>query len=191
AVLTGQIDVNGTSGPVSLSSRNLPAGVSASINPPVVTAGGFATVTVTTDISTAPGSYTLEFIGADGSGQGLTRLPLSIAATNANAGFFLTASPQDEQILAGDNTSYNIGVSVPGGTVPQLVFSVSSNLPGVTGAITPANNNPGTFLLQVSTSLAVGDNAGLITVTATGPDGSQSIDVKLETSAPPPPPDPS
>lgn len=190
-VLTGQIDVNGTSGPVSLSARNLPAGVTASINPPVVTAGGFATVTVTTDTSTVPGSYTLEFIGADASGQSLTRLPLSIAPTNANAGFFLTASPFDEQILAGANTSYNIDVSAPGGTIPQLVFSVSSNLQGVTGAIIPANNNPSTFLLQVSTSLSVGDNAGIITVTATGPDGSQSINVNLETSTPPPPPDPS
>jgi hypothetical protein len=133
----------------------------------------------------------LEFVGADASGESLTRLPLSIAPTNTNAGFFLTASPLDEQILAGANTSYNIGVSAPGGTVLQLVFSVSSNLQGVTGAITPANNNPSTFLLQVSTSLSVGDSAGLITITATGPDGNQSINVNLETSTPPPPPAPS
>jgi len=189
AVLTGQIDVNGTSGPVSLSSRNLPAGVATSISPPIVNGGGFASVTVTTDTSTVPGGYTLEFIGADGSGQSLTRLPLSIAPTNANAGFFLTASPLDAQILAGNSTNYNIGVSAPGGTIPQLVFSVSSSLQGVTAAITPANNNPGTFLLQVSTSLSAGDSAGVITVTATGPDGSQSISVNLETSTPPPPDD--
>ncbi|HKD82182.1 MAG TPA: hypothetical protein VKH81_20995 [Candidatus Angelobacter sp.] len=187
AVLTGQIDVNGTSGPVSLSARSLPPGVTASINPPVVTAGGFAAVTVTTDIATTPGSYTLEFVGADNSGQSLTRLPLSIAPTNASAGFFLATSPVDAQILAGNSTNYNIGVSAPGGTIPQLVFSVSSNLPDVTGAITNANNNPSTFLLEVSTSLSVGDNAGVITVTATGPDGSQSISVNLETSTPPPP----
>lgn len=191
AVLTGQIDVNGTSGPVSLTSRDLPPGVTASINPPIVNGGGSATVTVTTDTSTVPGSYTLEFIGTDSSGQSLTRLPLSIAPTNANAGFFLAASPMDEQILAGNNTNYNIVVNAPGGTIPQLVFSVSSNLPGVTGAVTNVNNNPSTFLLQVSTSLSVGDSAGLITVTATGPDGSQSINVNLETSTPPPPPDPS
>jgi hypothetical protein len=190
AVLAGQIEVTGTAGPVSLSARNLPAGVTASINPPIVVAGSAAAVTVTTNVSTVPGSYTLEFVGADNSGERLTHLPLSIAPTNANAGFFLSASPVDEQILAGATTSYNIGVSAPGGTIPSLVFSVSSSIPGVTGAIIPANNSPATFLLQVSTSLSVGDTAGVITVTAIGPDGSQSINVNLETSTPPPP-DPS
>jgi hypothetical protein len=193
AVLIGQIEVNGTSGPVSLSARDLPANVTVSINPPVVMGGGAANVTVTTDVATIPGSYTLEFLGADNSGESLTHFPLSIAPTNANAGFFLSASPVDEQIPAGASTSYNLGVSAPGGTIPSLVFSVSSNIPGVTGAVIPANNNPATFLLQVSTSLSVGDNVGIITVTATGPDGSQSITVNLETSVPlpPDPPDPS
>lgn len=193
AVLTGQIDVDGPAAAVSLSTSNLPAGITVSINPPVVTGSHAAQVTVTTDVSTPPGSYTLEFIGADNSGQRSTSLPLTIAPTNANAGFFLTANPVDQQILVGSSASYNIGISAPGGTIPQLVFSVGSSISGVTGAILPANNNPATFVLQVSTSLSAGGAAGIITVTATGPDGSQSINVNLETSVPPPPeppPDP-
>lgn len=195
AVLTGQIGVDGTAGAVSLSAANLPAGVTVSINPPVVAAGHAALVTVTTDVSTIPGSYMLQFTGTDSSGQRSTSFPLTIAPTNANAGFFLTATPVDQQILAGAGTGYNIGINTPGGTIPPLVFSVSSSVSGITGAVVPANNNPATFLLQVSTSLSVESGSGVITVSATGPDGSQSINVNLETSVPPPPdlppPDPS
>ena len=180
--VTGQIIVVGlfgTPGTVNLSAGGLPAGITATFRPSTVIGAGSSTITIATDTSMTPGDFNLTINGADASGQNLATIPLTVVPTNAAAGFFLSASPLTEFIHPGDSAFFNVNVSAPGGTIPALTFTVFSSESGVDAIIFPTGKAPGAYGLQISTSNFVPTSTALITVIATGPNGSQSIKVTL------------
>jgi len=180
--VTGQILVVGlfaTPGTVNLSASGLPAGITATFSPSTVVGAGSSTITIATNTSMAPGDFNLTINGVDASGQNLTTIPFTVVPGNASAGFFLSASPLTEFIRAGDSAFFNVNVSAPGGTIPQVTFTVSSSESGVDGIIFPTGKAPGAYGLQISTSPFVPTSTALITLIATGPNGSQTIKVSL------------
>ncbi|MGW1052188.1 carbohydrate binding domain-containing protein [Streptomyces sp. NPDC002521] len=95
ATATATVKTSVTSGgaqPVDLSVSGAPSGVTASLSPSSVTAGGTATLTVKTAASTAPGTYTLTVTGTSGSTRHGSALTLTVngsggTAVLANGGF--------------------------------------------------------------------------------------------------------
>ncbi|WP_369362495.1 carbohydrate binding domain-containing protein [Streptomyces sp. CG4] len=95
ATATATVKTSVTSGgaqPVDLSVSGAPSGVTASLSPSSVTAGGTATLTVKTAASTAPGTYTLTVTGTAGSTRHGSALTLTVngsggTAVLANGGF--------------------------------------------------------------------------------------------------------
>jgi hypothetical protein len=172
--------VLGTLQPVSLSVvSGLPPGASASFSP--ATLGGpvtSSTITVTTTTSLVPGIYQLVVQGADSSGIQTTQVPFSVISGNPSAGFSLAAVPDDHEVQPGGSASYTIIVSNNAGPVPPVTFTLTGGpLNGAMG-ITPLGNNA--YLLSVSTDPLDDESIASVVVTATGPNGSQQIEVSLE-----------
>lgn len=182
--VTGQLTVTGlfaTPGTVNLSATGLPPQTTASFSPSTVTGAGASTMNIATSTSTATGGYTLTIQGVDASGENITTLPLTVVPGNPNAGIFLSASPLIEDIRSGESAGFNIGLSASGGTLPPVTFSLDVQPPdlAVTASIFPSGNGPGSYFLSISTSPLVPTTGVNITVTATGPNGSQSINVTV------------
>lgn len=184
----GVSGLQGTPGTVSLSASGQPAGMTVTFNPATVTGVGASTVTIATSNSILPDSYIFNIDGVDASGTNQTTIQIAVVPGNPGAGFFLSASPINQFVIAGGGVLYNINVNAPGGTIPPLTFTVTVDHAGVTGDVfKPAGTDPGFYQLAVSTDADLLDSGATITVTATGPNGSQSIDVGLAISAAPTP----
>lgn len=172
--------VLGTLGSVSLSVvSGLPPGASASFSP--ATLGGpvtSSTITISTTTSLASGIYQLVVQGADSSGIQTVQVPFNVISGNPSAGFFLAAVPDDHEVQPGGSASYTIIVSNNAGPVPPVTFTLSGGPLNGSMGITPLGGN--TFLLSVSTDPLDDESIASVLITATGPDGTQQIEVSLE-----------
>lgn len=180
--ITGQISVDGlfaTPGTVNLSVSALPAGVTATVTPNVITGGGLTTLNIFTTPTVTPGGYSLTVNGIDASGQNLVQIPFTVAPGTAAAGFFLSASPLSALINPGESAFFNIQESAPG-TLPPLTFQVSGLPSGASFNVFPTGKRPGLFGLSISTSPFTSRGAASVTVTAIGPNGSESLNVILD-----------
>ncbi|HEY6971911.1 MAG TPA: hypothetical protein VJA94_22055 [Candidatus Angelobacter sp.] len=157
----------------------LPPGASASFNP--TTLGGsvtLSTMTISTTTSLAPGFYQLGVQGADPSGIQIAQVPFRVISGNPSAGFFLAAVPDQLEVQAGGQAFYTIIVSNNAGPVPAVTFSVAGLPLNSAAAITPIGGNA--FQLSVSTDPLSDQSVADILITATGPSGTQQIDVALQ-----------
>ena len=134
-------------------------------------------MTITTTTSIAPGSYQLSVQGADASGPQTAQVPFSVVAGNPSAGFFLAAVPNQAEVQAGSQAIYTIIVSNNAGPVPAVTFSVAGLPLNASAAITGAGS---VFQLTVSTDPLGAQSVSDISITATGPGGTQQIDVSLQ-----------
>jgi autotransporter-associated beta strand protein len=83
-----RLDVfNGYAGTTTLSAVGLPAGATATFNPPTLTGAGFSTMTVTNTDSAPPGNYELQVTGIGGGVTNLATVGFTII--NATAGFLV------------------------------------------------------------------------------------------------------
>jgi len=172
--------VLGALGSVNLSVvSGLPPGASASFNPnPLGGAVTSSTMTISTTTSVAPGLYQVGVQGADSSGIQTAQVPFRVLAGNPSAGFFLAAVPDQIEVQAGGQARYTIVVSNNGGQVPLVTFSVAGLPLNASAQITPIG--PNVFQLSVSTDPLGGQSVSDIAITATGPGGTQQIDVSLQ-----------
>ena len=170
----------GALGSVNLSvTSGLPPGASASFNPD--TLGGAvtsSTMTITTTTSLASGIYQLSVQGADSSGIQTAQVPFQVISGNPSAGFFLAAVPDQVEIQAGGEALYTIIVSNNAGPVPPVTFSVAGLPLNASAQIAPLGTN--VFQLSVSTDPLSSQSVSDISITATGPGGTQQIDVSLQ-----------
>jgi hypothetical protein len=95
-----------------------------------------------------------------------------------SAGFFLAAVPDDHEVDPGGSASYTIIVSNNAGPVPPVTFTLSGGPLNGSMGITPLGNNA--FLLSVSTDPLDDESITSVIITATGPSGTQQIEVSLE-----------
>ena len=173
--------VLGTLGTVTLSVvSGLPPGASASFSPATLGGGVTgSTMTITTTTSLVPGIYQLTLQGQDASGIQTAQVPFIVISGNPSAGFFLAAVPDELEVHAsGGQAISTIIVSNNAGPVPSVMFSLSSSA-NVSASLTPLGAN--FFQLSVSSADPLSDAAvGEVLITATGPDGTQQIDVSVQ-----------
>jgi hypothetical protein len=173
--------VLGTLGSVSLSVvSGLPPGASASFSPATLGGGVTAsTMTIITTTSLVPGIYQLTIQGQDASGIQTAQIPFIVISGNPSAGFFLAAVPDELEVHAsGGQAASTIIVSNNAGPVPPVTFSLSSSA-NVSASLTAFGGN--FFQLTVSSADPLSDAAvGEVLITATGPDGTQQIDVSVQ-----------
>jgi hypothetical protein len=157
----------------------LPPGASASFSP--ATLGGpvtASTMTIRTTTSLAPGIYQLVVQGADSSGIQTAQVPFQVFSGNPSAGFFLAAVPDEQEVQPGGQASYTIIVSNNAGPVPPVTFTLTGGPLNGSMGITPLGGN--TYLLSVSTDPLDDERIASVLITATGPNGTQQIEVSLQ-----------
>jgi hypothetical protein len=120
----------------------------------------------------------------DASGTNFTTIPILVAPGNPAAGFFLTVSPFDQTIGTGGNVTFAIEAMATNGTLPPLTFTTSSNVSGVDANVVPANEGLGTFDLDIAVSSSVESSDASVSVTANGPNGSQTVTVHVTINLP-------
>ncbi len=173
--------VLGALGSVSLSVvSGLPAGTSASFSPGVIGGGVTSSImTITTTTSVVPGIYQLTVQGQDASGIQTAQVPFIIISGNPSAGFFLAAVPDELEVHASGGSAFStIIVSNNAGPVPPVTLTLSTSA-NVSALLTPLGANM--FRLSVSSADPLSKAAvGEVLITATGPGGTQQIDVSVQ-----------
>lgn len=173
----------GTLPPVTLSvTSGLPAGASASFAPNTLSgATTSATMTISTSTTLAPGNYQLTVQGQDASGSQSVQIPVTVVSGNPSAGFFISSVPNTREVQAGATATYTILISNHAGPVPSITLRVDGLPLNSSATIVPGG--PNVFQVIVSTDPLSPGTVSDITITATGPGGSQQIDVFLQVDA--------
>ncbi|HTS38219.1 MAG TPA: hypothetical protein VMH04_21275 [Candidatus Solibacter sp.] len=162
---------NGFTGNISLSASGLPAGMTASFNPSAINSSGSSTLSISTNNSVAPGTYTLTLSGANGSLSHSQTVGVTVTQNNPPPDFSISASPGAQTITAGNSTSFTISVGAIGG-FSGVVGLLESGMPaGMTVGCSPSSiTGSGNCTLTVSTSSSTA--AGTYTLNITGTSGT-------------------
>jgi hypothetical protein len=115
---------SGTAQSVALTVSGAPSGVTASVSPASVTAGGNATLSIATTAATAPGTYTLTVTGKAGTTTHTAAYTLTVTGSTSGC----TAAPwSSSAVYVGGNTvSYN-------GHTWKAKWWTTGETPGTTG----------------------------------------------------------
>jgi hypothetical protein len=189
ATLTGTLTVSpvvGTPGTVNLSLLSPPpSGITVNLSSSAIAGGnGTATITIAINLSVAPNNYEIDIQGADSSGTQTASIVLAVGATNPTAGFFISVTPPDNAVTAGETTTYTLNVLPNSGPVPSVTVSVGG-LPDGASSVVSQGSTPGTFIITITTDSTESTTQSDFTITVTGPGGSQSLTVELDVNQPP------
>ena len=154
----------GFTGQVTLGVSGLPSGANGSFSPNPTTTS--ATLAVTTNTSTLPGTYTLTITGVSGS---LTHTTTVSLVVNGPPDFTLGASPSVQMVTEGGATNYNVSISATGGFTSQVTLGVSGLPNGANGSFSP---NPTTTSATLAVTTSTSTLPGTYTLTITGVSGS-------------------
>ena len=115
--------LNGFTGTVSLVAHGLPSGATAGFSPPTVSGSGSSTLTVSTSVSTLPGTYTLTVVGTSGSLSHSTTVTLTVQSSSVSGVQVSLSSFYNRIGIVTDGDSFATGLDNNG-------FAYSSNLLG-------------------------------------------------------------
>ncbi len=158
----------GFTGSVALSASGLPAGVTASFNPPSTT-GNASSLTLAASNTAATGPATVTITGAGG---GLTRgIPISLTVNAPpTPDFTLSANPTSLTINQGASGTSAVTITRTGGFTGSVAFSASGLPSGVTASFNPTSTtgNSSALTLTASSAATLGAATGAITGTGGG-----------------------
>jgi uncharacterized membrane protein len=168
AYTVGVTSLNGFADNVALSLTGLPTAVgTATFSPQVVAGAGSSQLSVTTLSTAAGGSYPLTITGTGGGKSHTATVTLVVSPRD----FSLSISPSTVTISRRQTATYNIGVSVIGGSVGNVTLSISGRPAGSTAVFSPNPvGSPGSSTLTVKTTSST--PRGTYTLKVTGSAGS-------------------
>jgi pseudomonalisin len=175
---------NGFTSPVIFSAGGIPAGVTLTFSPSMLTAPGSATLTIATLSTTVPGTYTVTITGT---AAGLTRTtPVTIIVTAAPS-FTLQSNAATLSVTAGSAAALTLTTASVSGFKSAITLSVSGLPKGVTAAFSPATiaspgNGSSTLKFTAATSVVAGTCN--LTVSAAGAGVSKTLPVTLTVTVP-------
>ncbi|MFI5530951.1 glycosyl hydrolase family 18 protein [Kitasatospora sp. NPDC051853] len=171
---------SGSAQNVALTVTGAPAGVTASVSPSSVTAGGSAMLSVSTTAATAPGSYPLTVTGTGASGTHSATYTLTVTGGQPGNDFSLAVSPAAGSVQAGASTTAALSTAVTSGSAQSLALTVTGAPAGVTATVNPGTVNAGSgATLSVATTAATVPGSYVLTVKATGASGSHTATYTL------------
>ncbi|HEV2664382.1 MAG TPA: glycoside hydrolase family 9 protein [Blastocatellia bacterium] len=151
---------------VALSAGGLPAGVTATFNPPSTTGNASSlTLAVSSTATTGPATVTVT-----GAGGGLTHsIPISLTVNAPpTPDFTLSASPASLAINQGASGASTITITRAGGFTSSVALSASGLPSGVTASFNPASATGNSSALTLTASSAATLGSATVTITGTG-----------------------
>jgi len=163
--------IDGFAGTVQFSASGLPAGTTATFNPPTVTGSGSTTATITTSSSTPNGSYSITLTGTSGSLVHAGAVALNVGPSGTNFADF-TGSLQSTYTTTtpGGTGSLNMQIIPLNGFTSDVSMSVSGLPAGATAAFNPTvvTGGSGWTVLSVTTASSTPTATYPLVITATG-----------------------
>ncbi|UFP94202.1 RHS repeat-associated core domain-containing protein [Gloeobacter morelensis] len=150
-------------GPVELSVNGLPSGALASIAP-YPTTGNSSTLTITTDSSTAAGTWPLTINGT-ASGASVASASASLTV-NPPPNVVLSATPASSTVFQGSTATYTVNLARTNFS-GNVDLSVSGLPSGATATISPDNTTDSSATLTVTTSTGTAVGAKTLTISGT------------------------
>jgi hypothetical protein len=158
----------GFTGSVSLSTSDLPSGVSASFGTNPTTGSSVVTFTASSTATTGTSSVTIT--GTSGTLSHTTSISLTVNAT-ATPNFSLSASPSSLSVTQGSSGNSTITVTPSGGFTGSVSLSNSALPSGVTASF---GTNPTTSTSVLTFTASSTATTGTSTITITGVSGTLS-----------------
>jgi len=159
---------SGAPGSIALAVLSLPAGVTGSLSPASVAAGGSATLTLTASGSPAAGVFTVT--GVSGAAKHAAQGAIAVAAAPKND-FALSLSPAGVSLPPGGHATLTVSTHVTSGSPASIAFTLSGLPAGVSGSFSPASVAAGagtTLTLAASASAAPGAQTFTVTGVSSG-----------------------
>src|SRR5215469_10131695 len=170
--------IDGFAGTVEFSTSGLPAGATASFNPPTVTGSGSTTATIATSSSTPNGSYSITLTGTSGSLLHAGAVTLNVGPAGTNFADF-TGSVQPNYITTtpGGTGSMNVQIIPLNGFSSDVSLSVSGLPAGATAVFNPSvvTGGSGYTVLSVTAAASTPTATYPLVITATGGGKTHSI----------------
>jgi hypothetical protein len=183
AVYTTSVTAIGAfSSSVALSASGLPAGTTATFNPPSISAGTSSTLTITTS-STTPTNVpsTLTITGTSGTLSHSGNVSLTV---NGVADFSVSASPSTNTVVPGNSAVYTVSTSSLNGFTSIVNLSASGAPGGTTVTMNPTSVTVGnTATLTIATTASTPLGTSTITITGTSGQLTHSTTVTLTVSS--------
>jgi hypothetical protein len=189
---------NGFSDSVNLEIINVPADVTATLNPEEVTPppDGEAVSTLIVQVSdlAVPGMYTLTVTGTSDSLVDTVDIELEIVSVPPLPDFSVTVHPSSLSIQQGTSDTATIIVASLNGFSDLVTLTVSPVIEGVTYSLNPPSvTPPADDTITSEITLAVAEtavpNTYMLTLTGTSGTLQHSANLSLEITTAPPPPD--
>jgi hypothetical protein len=169
--------LSGFASVVNLSISGLPAGATASFNPPSINTSGLSSLSIVTAATTPGGNYTITVTGTSGGVTHSANATLIVLAPD----FSLSASPTSQEIIVGQNTSFTITQAAINSYQGTVNYTVSGLPSGATATFNPTSLSvSGTTTLAISTTASTPPGTYPLTITGTDVLTSHSITVTLK-----------
>jgi len=179
--------VSGSASTVTLSVAGLPAGATSTFNPDQGKPTFSSSLTITTGVDTAPGTYTLTITGSDGGLSKTAAVTVTIQSP-VEPDFELSAVPTSQTVTPPQSTSYIISINGKGEFEASVDLTVSGLPAGVEASFNPQSGTPdytSTLALTVTQTTTPGTYA--LTIYASGGGKTKSTVVTLVVQAAPTP----
>ncbi|MGC0422626.1 glycosyl hydrolase family 18 protein [Embleya sp. AB8] len=171
---------SGTAQNVALTVSGAPSGVTATITPTSVTAGGSATLGIAVSASATAGTYPLTVTGTGPSATHTATYTLTVSAGPVVNDFSLAINPASGTVAQGASTTATISTAVTSGSAQNVALTVSGAPSGVTATVNPTSVTAGgSATLTVAASATATPGVYPLTVTGTGPSATHSAGYTL------------
>ena len=160
---------------VALSVSGLPANSGASFNTNSVKGSGNVTLTVVASNSIASGTYLLNIIGTSAGLSHTSQVSLVVG------NFSISANPNSQAVLAGNNINYTITLAANNGFAGSVNFGISGLPSGASANFSPISlSGNGNSTLQVSTTTGASPGNWILTIFGTNGSTTLSTTALLE-----------
>jgi hypothetical protein len=157
--------------PVSLSTGGLPAGITATFNPPTLSSGSPpSTLTVSTASGPPAGAFNLTVTGTDNSGSNSLSVLVEVFATDFSFG----VAPGSFAVNAGGTANYTVSANPIQAPAGDVTLAASGLPPGVTATFSPPTILGATGTSTLSLAIAGSAPLGTSNITVTGSDSTGS-----------------
>jgi len=154
----------GFTGNVSFSVSGLPAGATPSFSPASISASGSSTLSVSTSLTTAPGSYPLTVTATSGTLTHTANVTLVVSIN-----FSVAIAPSNVTVARGSQALYKVTITPDTGFIGTVSFRVNGLPLRATASFSPISiNTSGSSNLTIKTNHKSPTGVFTLTITATG-----------------------
>lgn len=168
---------SGSGQTLSLNVTGVPAGSTATLNPPSINSGDSSTLTVNSGTASA-GTYTLTITATGASATHEVQVALTVTQAPVND-FSISANPTSLSLVQNASGASTISTAITSGNSQTVNLTVSGVPAGATATLNPSSINAGSSSTLTVNAGTAAPGAYTLTITGTGTSATHSVSVTL------------